>query len=588
VNSDAVPSRRVWAAVAIALVARLATLVPRVIDDDEAWFAASARALSHPFDFFRAAPDNKPPGTVWFYEAVRAVLGAWHLPQTARLLGLLLLAGTCVLLARIAQRLSPGTGPRAALLLALASGALAPQLFALTNEQLMIAPVTFAVFAALELRGRSRWLFAGVAVGLSCWVKQTGVLFLLPVLLACESVLEGALVIAACLLTVGAQIVAVGPRDFWQWTWVYPREVLVRAREVAFASWGDALQSLFWALFVLWPLWLAFARRARERLGGRRVVLGWAAAAALAIASGKALFLHYFLLALPPVCLVAAQVPDTRWSRRWLWVTYAAMLAIAAVPFSSLFWGNDVGYFTRVARRIEQASSPADRVFVWGGSPVPQALADRDHPTRFVTSRYLVYPYGSPSTEATFREEFEARPPELLVDLHARGDNRQNVGPEELDWLGKLLRERYAVYADPTLPWARFYFRADRTAPRGLCRSAPIDAHAQEYPHSLEALKEAIADARSGRLHSTELLALERRERASFALEALETSCGSTEAGALRTGLARGPDPLERARALFATVSEEVPLALASRAWWIELAIVELQPVTPRQLAPKH
>ena len=575
VSSGSRSARRVWIALAVALAARLAALIPAVIDDDEAWFAASARALHRPWDFFRLAPDNKPPGTVWFYEAVAAVFGPAGLPRTARLVGLVLLIATCALLFRLARR--SGSGARAALLFALASGALAPQLFALTNEQLMVAPIALAVFAALELRGLGRWLLAGAAIGLACWVKQTGIVFLLPVLLACDSLLAAALAVAACLAVVAAQVLAVGPHAFWEWTFVYPREVLVRAREVAFGSWSDALSSVAIAAAFLFPLWRAAVRGAREGSPRRRVLLGWVAAAALAIAAGKGLFLHYYLLALPPVCLLAASVPPARWADRWLWTLYAAMLAIASVPLSALFWGNDLGYFGRVARRIEQLTSKDDRVFVWSGSPVPAALADRAHATPFVNARFLIYPYGSAANEALFRDALEAAPPALFVDLHARGDNRIGASPEALPWLGPWLAAHYTVLADPSLPWARFYLRRDRSAPRGLCASSPLAEAHDEYPRSLAALRETIAGAEAHRYRLTELLALDEIERSRFALESLETACRLPEGAALPDDAALA----DRTRALFAAHGFAAPLALASRAWWIELAIVELQPVVP-------
>ena len=593
------------------LCVRLLTLLPAVIDDDEGFFAASANALSGPRSFFLRALDDKPPGTVWFDAAVRWISGPLHLAQWSRLAGLLVLGVTAVLVARIARTGASEEAPRgrpggwAAALFLVATGAFTPKLFALTNEQLLLAPLTLAVLAAVDgtLAPRAvRWVIAGAALGVATWIKQTAVLFLLPVLLACDGLGAGVAVLAAFGLTALAGAASVGLHDDWRWTVVYPREVLIAARRTLFAGWRDGAENLLLFGVALSPLLArAFqgARRAHRGAGGAGksgrerkawVMAAWLGSALVAVALGKALFPHYLLLALPPLAIVAgrecARAPLRRWQRIWLGVAYVGCALCAAWPLAHLFWGNDLPYFTRVARRMTQLSTPADRVLLWGGSPVPLAISGRVNATRFVTSRFLVPPYEDPATTRLFREDFQAHPPALVVDLHARGDNQQNLPPASIAWLGAALARDYRVWADPALPWARFYVRAEglpsssssRLSTAGLCPSAPLDDARSGYPHALGELMRALAVLRRPpRPTLRDLAWLEVRLRVAFSQEVLATSCpalGASPGSNADAGLS-APAVQDR----FTARGFASPLPLEGPRFWVELAIVELQPV---------
>lgn len=604
-------------AIALVFLVRLLSLIPPVIDDDEGWFAASANALEGWRSFFRRALDDKPPGTVWFDALVRWVVGPLHLAQWSRLAGLVVLALTAWMVARIARRVlerapagGEGSAGMAALTFLLAAGAFTPKLFALTNEQLMLAPITLAVLAALDdaLAPRMvRWLVAGAAIGMATWLKQTSLVFLLPVLIACDGAAAAVLVLLAFALTAFAGAWAVGLRDYWLWTAIYPREVLVAARRSLFAGWSDGVQNaLVFGLALLPVLWRAFQGTRRLEHDRRSWVLaGWVVAALTAIAAGKGLFPHYFLLVLPPVAVVAgvqlAQVPFSRLQGLWISLAYVGCALASAWPVTNLFWGNDLPYFVRAGDRIAQLSAPSDRVFLWGGSPVPLALSGRRNATRFLTSRFLVQPYANEETLRLFRDDLLADPPPLIVDVHARGDNMQNLPPASIPWLGELLATRYRLWADPALPWTRFYVRQDRAAsepPAGLCASKPLEDAREGYPRSLAALRKALATLRSSpeRPDLAQLQRLDLRLRASFSLELLATSCVGPEFAALEqsavpapsaSGQALDPSTLRaQVERLYAEHRFAPPLPLASELWWVELAIAEMQPVIRPRPAP--
>src|SRR5690606_27076822 len=48
-------------------------------------------------------------------------------------------------------------------------------------------------------------------------------------------------------------------------------------------------------------------------------------------------------------------------------------------------------------------------------------------------------------------------PPDLVVDVHERGDERFNLPPSAMPWFDEKLRKDYVLYRKPDVPWAKFY-----------------------------------------------------------------------------------------------------------------------------------
>jgi hypothetical protein len=277
------------------------------------------------------------------------------------------------------------------------------------------------------------------------------------------------------------------------------------------------------------------------------------------------------------------------WRRAWLWIGYAFACGVAAVPVSGLFWGTDLAYFSRVAERMRELSPAGSPVFVWSGSPLPIALAALPTLPGFLNARFAAPPYASPETAHAFHEAFLRHPPALFVDLHARGDNRFDYPVAALPWLEIALWSDYRVLGDPSLPWAQFYVRKDATpvpAELQLCPGSPETGNrATAFPQALAALQRWLDHPPAA---AGTVLADERRLRAAFAIETLDTVCAPGEpvwAQPLRSG---DPSDDELVRA-FREATGHAPFAVASRSWWASLAIVEMQPVAiPRTASPEH
>jgi hypothetical protein len=242
-----------------------------------------------------------------------------------------------------------------------------------------------------------------------------------------------------------------------------------------------------------------------------------------------------------------------------------------------------------------------DDLQVWGANALPLAISGAPSYGRFLTSRFLGPPYATAGTLEEFSRLFESRPPELILDLHARGDNQFNFPIAQLPALARAIERDYRAWVDPALPWACFYLRKGdeagaRPESRGLCESRCLDSSSEYYPRSLAELR-ALARFGRGWLDPSAWRVADRLLRILFTLEILRNSCPRLAPGALGAveersrealeGLARGRLPAAgggagwegEVRQYFEAHGFGPPYVLDSPGWWASLAVVELQPV---------
>jgi hypothetical protein len=150
---------------------------------------------------------------------------------------------------------------------------------------------------------------------------------------------------------------------------------------------------------------------------------------------------HYHLAVLPSLSILAGQAFSrfVREQRRspgphWRWIR-AGIFGAAALPAIGFFIGAFVVRkqtlnFLPLVQQIVNETKPSDRIFVWGSSPQLYSFSDRRMATRFVSCSHLVGAYASRPREETdkgksllpgmwdmFRADWEAHPPELIVDM---------------------------------------------------------------------------------------------------------------------------------------------------------------------------
>lgn len=606
---------------------RILSLIPRVIDVDEAWFAASAAALEAPFEFFTTAIDNKPPGTVWFYWVVDQLFGAGTDPRPARAVSILLIAAAAWLTSLCVERKKRML---TAALFLMATALPSPKILATSTEGLMLPFLCFVLWIGLRgFNAKLKWhhsALAGLCIGVCILLKQTTAFFAPACLFALVGAIRAgnlskaglALAYALALAPMALVTWKLGWADVRYWTYSYPLHTLTKIREQQFAQASAFVSNSFLFIAMLWPLFYALKNLrskdvARPELGFLAL---WLLGAAAAVTSGKGLFYHYYLLLVPALVILAVQVSPQIMGTRWLAASYASMCFMAALPQLGTFWGSDLEYFERLGAYVDRITHPNEKIFLWSGNAMALATSGREHSTRFVTARFAAAPYSTAETEALFKKDFLKEKPALFIDLHERGDGRFKVPVSYHEWLSKELRENYVSFREPLLPWATFYRRQARSANRQLASIERPQPHDFErlYQHVSSILNhpfnnpgwQAFDFAKSCLSNFEQAAALEELLRAWDGLrvlaessepdEVIDRSYDELRAAALRaaTALAQGRGDTDEARAAQALAKRnrlwlerqfqwrelQLPMSLASRSWWLSFAMVKLQPVT--------
>jgi hypothetical protein len=544
-------------------LARFLSLIPFIVDDDEAWWSVAARSLSSPFEYYFRAVDHKPPGIVWFVKFFGSD------PRLSRFFFTLLIAMVAILLGRI-RRKKIDWKASCFFLFALAVGS--PKLLTLTADGVLVFFIVAAYFVALSFDFRWSSVLAGALLGCALLVKQTGVFFAIPILFAREpkkwSIREiFGFALGSAFIYVPA-VFLMDWREFFYWNWTYPREVLTRARGSAFNLFFDMATNALQYLVVLLPLFY-FALHAKVHDWKRDFRILWLIAALMGTFLGRGIFLHYFLLLAPPLALLAADgFSEKRFALAWLISGYAFACLVITFPFSGLFWGNDSLHAELVARKMDQIGELLhDRsVMVWGGSSLPLAYSSANYSGRFLLPRFAEPPYQTDRTLEIFHREFEEHPPMLIVDLHERGDNLFDNPFESDPFILVHLESGYHLFIDPTLPWAKFYVRNPSVGLAALHLEAITGLENTQRVYSKFPTRES----------EWRFLGEDREHRVSDALELLSLQ-SQDPVVRNRAGELLREFKLSEAEAFLVTFKEPL-LPLRSRLWWPEVAIVELQP----------
>jgi hypothetical protein len=552
---------------------RLLSLIPFVVDDDEAWWSVAARSLSSPFEYYFRAVDHKPPGIVWFVKFFGSD------PRISRLFFTLLISLVAVALGRLAlwfQEKKPGTDWKAAcfFLFALAVGS--PKLLTVTADGVLVLFVVAGYVVALTTDFWWTCLAAGALLSFALLVKQTAIFFAIPILFArrpkswsFKEILGFAL--GATLIYLPT-VLLMNWREFFYWNWTYPREVLTRARGSSFNVLYDMVTNSLQYVVVLLPL-CYFALRAKVIDWKRDFRVLWLIAAMMGTFLGSGIFLHYYLLLAPPLALLAADGwQETRFALPWLLAGYAFACTIIALPFSGLFWGNDAAYAQVVGQKIDLIGDETHdhSVMIWGGSSLPLSYSHGNYFGRFLLPRFAEAPYDTERTQEIFHQEFEEHLPTLVVDLHERGDNRFDNSFSTDYLIATRVHADYQLLIDPTIPWAKFYIKNSATL-------SSLDELRLEVVSGLDNLQRVYSKfpAHDGEWR---FWREERRYRISNALELIALQSQDSSVRDRAEELLRDPNSDQAVSFLKEQNREETILPLRSELWWPEVAIVELQP----------
>jgi 4-amino-4-deoxy-L-arabinose transferase-like glycosyltransferase len=481
---------------------------------------------------YRDAFDQKPPGAFAFYALAFATLGESPaaVRWAAQLLGCLTLFGVGWLGRRL---FAPEVGIAAAAAAGLLTADPSWLGNAVNTEVLAIAPLTAGALAARRAGGAggAAMAFATGALGAAaCLCKPVAApiaAFELATAAACaarapaggllrgtQAALAAALGFAAVLAPVGAYFARHGAfADFLDATlWfnlAYAGDTPLADYPAYFwAQFRGSLPALgpLYAAAAAAPLWAtARARRpgdAAPRAGRLAWTGAWLAVSFVAVSAGGYFRQHYYVLAAPPLALLAGAglVAAARLARRAgagdAWARWAAPLAAAAIvahalarnawyfapgpaaaKLERLYGSNPFPESPPLGRWLAERSSPDQRIFVYGSEPQLLFYAGRRSATRYM----FVYPLTMPLPAVAARQRealdaLRADPPRFVVGVFNQASLLEQPGtPPDLErGLRALLEQDYELVAVVPYERTRSGRVVEGAAARALWRERPL------------------------------------------------------------------------------------------------------------------
>jgi hypothetical protein len=480
-----------WMLLGIALAAMLfirIRLLEIPLERDEGEYAYSGQLMLQGVPPYQLAYNMKLPGTYAAYAVLMAIFGQ----TTAGIhLGLLVVnAATVALIFAIAKRLL-GLSAAVAASASYAVLSFSPALlgFAGHATHFVVLPVLGAVLLLLrgDRPGNVAVLGAGVLLGVGVLMKQPGVFFVPfgAALLASRDRERDAgwreILLRIALLFVGAALPMLLTalllwwagvfEKFWFWTVVYAREYgsvlsLSQGAEV----FARAIKPLVRPAFALWALGAAGAVAclvSKKLRASAPVLIGLLIFGALATTPGLYFRQHYFIVALPAVCLLigAAVAWADGAGRRAL--AFAAPVVFAAALGSAVY-AERVFFFTldpiaasrsiygtnpfpeseRIGAFLRERSNPEDRILIMGSEPQIFFHAQRRSATGYIYIYSLMEP--QPLAAQMHREmiaEAEAANPKFLVLVAVNASWLASPRSEKLvyEWMSDQLARNFRL-----------------------------------------------------------------------------------------------------------------------------------------------
>ena len=466
VGGAAILSRRFWLQAALLF---LLCLLPILLylpflgtpfERDEGVYATIAQGLLEGRIPYRDLFDNKPP-LIYGWYAFSFLLFGENVVAPRVVAAVLLSLTTLTLFGQARMVLPRGAAYVATGLFALSTGLPYVAVHANTEAYMLLPLVAaLAAFTIGMRRGRLGWfLLSGALGGLAMMTKQVAVWNLLA--LAAVAILwrwraggrsRHSLMPALCLMvgamgTTGlivAPLVATGVLDDFLYANVAYNWLYVGAQ-----SFGDRLKHLKAVLFFLAvaaPLVagalagsLIVWRRSRRR-SAAYLLISWAAASVVGVASGWRFFPHYFLQLLPAMALLTA-VAIHRWFPgqkigaigKPLLVAGVLLIAISSTTSGALYFSREDAQkrfyeplfqqerWATASRAlgayIAERTGPEDAIFVFGRESQIYFYADRRPAVRYFYD--WAYRYDKDTLEETMEELRRARPTYIIDSVQS-------------------------------------------------------------------------------------------------------------------------------------------------------------------------
>jgi len=462
------------------------------LERDEGEYAYAGQLILQGIPPYKLAYNMKFPGTYAAYALTMSIFGQ---TITGIHLGLLLInTATIVLIFFLGRRLVNSTaGLAAAMSYAVLSVSPSVLGFAGHATHFVLLPVLGGTLLLLTTTDRQvigRLFASGLLFGIGLLMKQPGVFFALfgAIYLASRGLhrrlplktilLQSSIFSSGVILPFGITCLLLWRSNvfdrFWFWTIDYARHY------GSLVSLGQASQLFFYStrevIVAGWPIWvltgigLVVGLWEQRTRAGTVFLLGFLFFSALALCAGFYFRLHYFILVLPAVSLLAG-LASSRLSDfsvdRSIVVRFIPILILGtalawpilaerkfffeASPADAsrmIYPESPFAESIRIAEYLQEHTSPSDTIAVLGSEPQIYFYSDRHSATGYIYGYGLMeaQKYASQMQQEMIREVERTRP-KFLIFVVMPDSWLQRPGSERLifNWASEYAAQNYTV-----------------------------------------------------------------------------------------------------------------------------------------------
>ena len=462
------------------------------LERDEGEYAYAGQLILQGIPPYKLAYNMKFPGTYAAYALIMSIFGQ---TITGIHLGLLLInTATIVLIFFLGRRLLNSTvGLAAAMSYAVLSVSPGVLGFAGHATHFVLLPVlggTLLLLTTADRQATGRLFASGLLFGSGVLMKQPGVFFAFfgAIYLVCRGLrhrsalktvlLQSSIFFGGVILPFAITCLLLwrgGVFDrFWFWTIDYARHY------ASLVSFSQALQLFFYStrevIVVAWPIWILagiglVAGLWQQRTRANTVfLLGFLFFSALALCAGFYFRLHYFILALPAVSLLAglaiSRLSDLS-ADRSIVVRFIIILIVGtalawpilaerrfffeASPADAsrmIYPESPFAESIRIAEYLREHTSPSDTIAVLGSEPQIYFYSARHSATGYIYGYGLMeaQKYASQMQQEMIREIERARP-KFIIFVVMPDSWLQRPGSERLifNWASEYAAQNYTV-----------------------------------------------------------------------------------------------------------------------------------------------